>query len=86
MIQVDSVQWVHDAWEIRSRIEEGVYHLKAYPVRITHLAHRGAGPAKRLQDHRAWIAGATHEARECSTSCHGDGIGSGPREFARRLR
>ena len=39
MIQVDSIEWVHDAWEVRSRIHEGVYQLQDYPVRITHLAY-----------------------------------------------
>ncbi|NMP23260.1 hypothetical protein [Sulfobacillus harzensis] len=39
MIHVDSIQWVNDAWEARSRINEGVYHLQGYPVRITHLAY-----------------------------------------------
>lgn len=39
MVQVESVQWVHDGWEVRCRVDEGVYHLKGYPVRITHLAY-----------------------------------------------
>ncbi|PSR21966.1 MAG: hypothetical protein C7B45_08735 [Sulfobacillus acidophilus] len=39
MIQVDSLQWVHNAWEAHSRIHEGVYQLQDYPVRITHLAY-----------------------------------------------
>ncbi len=39
MIQVDSIEWVHDAWEVRSRIDEGVYQLQDYAVRITHLAY-----------------------------------------------
>ncbi len=30
---------MHDAWELRSQIREGVYQLRDYPVRITHLAH-----------------------------------------------
>lgn len=37
MIHIDSIEWVRDAWEVRSRIEEGVYQLQDYPVRITHL-------------------------------------------------
>lgn len=39
MIQIDSIEWVHDAWEVRSRIFAGVYQLQDYPVRITHLAY-----------------------------------------------
>ncbi len=39
MIQVDSLRWVHEAWEARARIQEGVYRLDSYPVRITHLAY-----------------------------------------------
>lgn len=39
MIQVDSLRWVNEAWEARARIQEGVYHLDSYPVRITHLAY-----------------------------------------------
>ena len=27
MIQVDSIEWVHDVWKVRSRIYEGVYQL-----------------------------------------------------------
>lgn len=39
MIQVESIQWVRDAWEVRCCIDEGIYHLKGYPVRLTHLAY-----------------------------------------------
>ena len=39
MIQVDSIEWANDAWEVRSHIYEGIYQLPDYPVRITHLAY-----------------------------------------------
>lgn len=38
MIRMDSLEWARDAWEVRSRIYEGIY-LPDYPVRITHLAY-----------------------------------------------
>ncbi|MCL5012702.1 MAG: hypothetical protein M1493_01720 [Firmicutes bacterium] len=38
MVEVKSVDWNHEGWEIRLAISEGVYHLDSYPVRISHLA------------------------------------------------
>ena len=38
MVEVKSVNWSHDGWEIHLAIKEGVYHLDSYPVRISHLA------------------------------------------------
>ncbi len=35
---MQSTNWVHDGWELRFAIHEGVYHLDQYPVRISHLA------------------------------------------------
>lgn len=39
MVKVRSVQWHDEAWEVRFEINEGVYRLEDYPVRITHLGH-----------------------------------------------
>lgn len=35
---MQSTNWIHDGWELRFAIHEGVYHLDQYPVRISHLA------------------------------------------------
>lgn len=38
MITMQSMDWVHEGWELRFAIHEGVYHLDHYPLRISHLA------------------------------------------------
>lgn len=42
MVKLRSVQWHDEAWEVRFDIEEGVYRLENYPVRITHLGRTEA--------------------------------------------
>jgi len=37
VVNVRSVEWHDEAWEVRFDIQEGVYQLTGYPVRITHL-------------------------------------------------
>ena len=39
MIAMKSVKWVHEGWELRFVIHEGVYELESYPMRITQLAY-----------------------------------------------
>lgn len=39
MVNVRSVEWRDEAWEVHLEIKEGVYRLQDYPVRITHLGH-----------------------------------------------
>lgn len=36
-MKVRSIAWRDEAWEVRVEINEGVYRLNDYPVRITHL-------------------------------------------------
>lgn len=38
MVTMQSINWVHEGWELRFAVREGVYHLDNYPVRISHLA------------------------------------------------
>jgi hypothetical protein len=38
MITMQSVNWVHEGWELQFAVHEGVYHLEHYSVRISHLA------------------------------------------------
>lgn len=63
MIQVDSIQWVHDAWEVRSRIHEGVYSLQDYPVRITHLAYTDNPEVQRALKTVVWALLERHMRR-----------------------
>lgn len=53
MVTVQSVQWQEEAWEVRFDIKEGVYDLKGYPVRVTHL---GLSDARGLEEDLAMVA------------------------------
>ncbi len=53
MVTVQSVQWQEEAWEVRFDIKEGVYDLKGYPVRVTHL---GRSDAMGLEEDLAMVA------------------------------
>lgn len=70
MITLKSVGWVHEGWEIRFVTKEGVYHLKDYPVRISHLAYTEDSD---LRDALAAVAkGLLHRhMRSGSVSPHG---------------
>ena len=39
MVRLKSTKWIHEAWELRFAVREGVYFLEDYPVRVTHLAY-----------------------------------------------
>lgn len=38
MVTLESMGWNRGAWELNFSVQEGVYHLNHYSVRITHLA------------------------------------------------
>ena len=53
MVKVRSLAWHDEVWEIRFEIQEGVYRLDDYPVRITHL---GRLPESEVADDLALVA------------------------------
>ncbi len=38
VVTLESMGWNRSAWELNFSVQEGVYHLNHYSVRITHLA------------------------------------------------